>query len=249
MVPESFQEFSEMEALNIPNNQIEALPNLSSLPLGPLGAFNGTGIRYGLRINGNALTFSEVLEHIELTSDTLIYAPQDSIFADTLITGDSGTALVIDEGITDNVYQWYKDGQPYTTITGYNELIFPNIQSADAGVYWVHVTHPGAPELTLESGEITLEVEMVTSLEAPAESPVFQLYPNPAKRRLQVEVEGVAAPLQVRMANLLGREVWRGVTNSGTVISLPDLPAGMYWVELRLRGERLGKQPLIISRH
>ena len=58
------------------------------------------------------------------------------------------------------MYEWYKDGQPYTTITGDNQLVFSNPQLSDAGVYYVRVTNPGASQLTLESFPITLQVEV-----------------------------------------------------------------------------------------
>ncbi len=127
----------------------------------------------------NRFTFEGILPHIDANQqlitanaqasfDSLRYAPQDSIYTDTLISASVGAPLTvdlgIDEGIADNVYQWYKDGQPYTTITGDNQLVFSSLQLSDAGVYTVEVTNPGAPELTLESFPITLQVEQSCSV-------------------------------------------------------------------------------------
>ncbi|MCB9264981.1 MAG: gliding motility-associated C-terminal domain-containing protein [Lewinellaceae bacterium] len=123
--------------------------------------------------NNNQYTFEGILPNIATNdlfiqnnavqaSDSLIYAPQDSIFTDTLIPRSPGESLAIglgiDDTVTTNLYQWYKDGQSYALITGNNELTFDNLQNSDAGRYWVHVTNPNAPELTLYSRTITLAV-------------------------------------------------------------------------------------------
>jgi photosystem II stability/assembly factor-like uncharacterized protein/Leucine-rich repeat (LRR) protein len=126
-----------------------------------------------LYIDYNQFTFSHFLATIDanealinanatFATDSLRYAPQDTIFTDTLIRINQGQPLTIDlgidEGLASNVYTWYKDGQPYTTINGDNELTFASIQTSDAGMYYVEVTNAGAPDLTLVSYPIVLEV-------------------------------------------------------------------------------------------
>ncbi|MCB9264980.1 MAG: VCBS repeat-containing protein [Lewinellaceae bacterium] len=109
------------------------------------------------------VNFQLINNNITTAYDTLIYAPQDSIFTDTLIARTIGESLAVDLGIDDtvttNIYQWYKDGQPYAQIIGSNQLAFNNLQVADAGIYWVHITNPNALNLTLESYPIELVVD------------------------------------------------------------------------------------------
>jgi gliding motility-associated-like protein len=101
--------------------------------------------------------------NINLSGELLGYFPQDTIFTPTQITQAENTPLVIDllidENITDNEYNWYKNGELYTTIIGNNDLSFANLQNTDAGIYTVEVTNSGAPELTLISHEIEIIVE------------------------------------------------------------------------------------------
>lgn len=107
-------------------------------------------------------TFTNIQNTISNNGGSIDYAPQDSIYTDTLITATLGSPLTIDlgidENISNNVYQWYKDGQPYTNIMGNNNLFFASLQASDAGIYWVHITNPGAPDLTLESRSIEVQL-------------------------------------------------------------------------------------------
>ncbi len=145
------------------NNLTGSIPNLSD---------NCPALRF-FWVDRNQLTFEDILGSIDANEtimasnyqfivDTLGYAPQDSIFMDTTITIQSGSdldiPLGIDPQVTSNIYQWYKDGNSYVTAND-NVLSFSNIQTSDAGQYWVHITNSGAPKLTLKSHTITLLVE------------------------------------------------------------------------------------------
>lgn len=115
----------------------------------------------------NQFTFEDILPKYAQNNEIAIfqYNLQDSIFKDTSYIRDEGTLLTIDLEIDDtvstNTYNWYKDGNFYTTITGDNELIFSNIQLADAGTYSCEIVNPIAPELTLLSREIQVVVNEV----------------------------------------------------------------------------------------
>ncbi|MEM6966201.1 MAG: gliding motility-associated C-terminal domain-containing protein, partial [Bacteroidota bacterium] len=126
-----------------------------------------------LYVDDNLFTFENILPSISnhqniitqnasLMIDSLRYSPQDSIYTDTLFTMTEGDFLsidlTIDENISTNRYFWFKDGLPYDTINGNNNLDFNNILLSDAGTYWVHVKNDSAPELTLESYPIQIMV-------------------------------------------------------------------------------------------
>lgn len=128
----------------------------------------------GFHYNSNRFTFENILPHLAANglviqgnasngNDILRYAPQAQIFTDTLIPRTAGESLAIDLGIDDtvstNIYQWFKDGQPYALIQGSNELAFSALRPEDAGAYWVQVTNPNVPELALYSYTITIEVD------------------------------------------------------------------------------------------
>lgn len=181
------------------DNQLSgAIPDFSNLPqLELLICFNNqlTGTIPDLSDNlfslkrllgdGNALTFEHILpflaanemhiaQNAQTNADRLRYAPQDSIFTDTLITRMVGDNLIvdlaIDDTVTTNLYNWYKDGAFHATIGGDNELVFNNIQLSDAGVYNVQIQNPNAPDLTLFSYDITLIVEGLPTCDRMADS-------------------------------------------------------------------------------
>lgn len=92
------------------------------------------------------------------------YAPQDSVFHDTLLIRQPGAdldfSLDFDENEAGNVYKWYKDSvyQPAYDKTGNNDLEISNLQSTHEGEWRVQVTNPAAPALTLYSRAIRLQV-------------------------------------------------------------------------------------------
>ncbi len=165
-VPVQILQAKKLESFFIAKNKITDLPNISSLPFvpdGPIPAYNG------LRIADNKLTFRHILPNITILNQFINnppqtrYAPQDSIFSDTTIIKNANETFVVDLGIdaavTGNRYQWFKgsssSGQPLLTT---NQREFKNVQPSDAGTYYVQVTNPAAPLLTLRSRAIRIQV-------------------------------------------------------------------------------------------
>ena len=172
-----------LEKLGLRFNQLSGVvpnfnfPNLSNLrlngnQLGVLAQFNylnkmglSTDASDSLTLNQNRLSFDDILPNLELINkmgSKVAYAPQDSIFRDTLIRITEGQSLSIDLGIdaniSDNQYTWTKNSQAYKTITGSNKLTFAPIALTDAGTYYVRVTNPRATLLTLYGRRIRIEV-------------------------------------------------------------------------------------------
>ena len=151
-VPTSFQTLS-LTQLEIHNNCIDFLPDLSMLPV----ANNGKKFK----VQNNKLTFDDILPNLGPGMDTF-YQPQDSVGPDTMITVVAGTNfsydLGIDSGIVDNNYMWTKDGLFHSTVIGDNRLQFDDIGFADAGTYKCTITNPNAPLLTLYTRCITIKI-------------------------------------------------------------------------------------------
>ena len=139
-----------LQSLRVSFNDFDDLSNLSS--------FEQDIFR--LSAHRNQFTFEDILPNINLSNFN--YEEQDSIFETTNINlnvGESYTIdLGIDLGITENIYEWFKDGVILITVTGDNKLNLTNVQASDEGVYTCKVSNPLAPQLTLDSRLITITI-------------------------------------------------------------------------------------------
>lgn len=154
------------------NQLISAIPNFTGLPQLEQLSLDNNNFSFTnelenlfalehLNIAGNKLSFDDVLVHMGNFS-SYIYAPQQEILEPetvNLIQGQNYTIdLGIDLNLNDNQYEWRKDGVVYRNLTGVNKLDFTNLQLSDSGVYVCSITNAAAPDLTLQSAPITLEV-------------------------------------------------------------------------------------------
>ncbi|MCE7924552.1 MAG: hypothetical protein DYG98_16010, partial [Haliscomenobacteraceae bacterium CHB4] len=178
-------QMSHLQLLWLQNNKIDAIP-LGAIPLGTAdnsphdtlfytssGYIFTFGLPKGLLLQNNALTFDDLLPldpPYFSGSLNFPYAPQDSVFHDTLIMLDTGQDLDIsldfDENIGTNVYYWYKDGVFQFDIIGNNNLTINNLQAFHAGEWRVQVTNMALLDLTLYSRAIRLQVNC-TNIPAP----------------------------------------------------------------------------------
>ncbi len=141
--------------LRIQENQFDEMPDLSAL--------NNWGdfVSNGFVANDNKLTFEDILPNMSAANSGFWrYAPQDSIGeerTEILVPNTNYSIdLEIDENVSDNVYDWYKDGVFLQQNIGDNELLLTNLQISDEGVYTCLITNAGAPDLTLYSRPVTL---------------------------------------------------------------------------------------------
>ncbi len=124
-----------------------------------------------LELEGNQFTFEDLLPNLAGINFTgaagnRSYNPQDSVFSTTILSKNAGDALTIDLGfdaaVPNNKYAWFKNGLAWTppvpNVSNSNKLIFNSLKLADAGMYQVQVTNPGASALTLFGRKITINV-------------------------------------------------------------------------------------------
>jgi len=173
----NFDQIPALEFLELADNQLSGTipdfgktPNLTRLYLnfnrliGPVPALSQLIKLTTLGLDNNRLTFAGIPFQVAHNYSEFSYAPQAPVFHDTLLLRSPGQSLDFsldfDEAIATNVYKWYKDGiyQPAQDQIGNNNLLIPNLKTTDAGQWTVEVTNPGAPDLTLYSRTITLQV-------------------------------------------------------------------------------------------
>lgn len=167
----------QLEKLSVIGNELTgAVPDYSAMPLvtlrlqennfsdlPDLSALNDWGdfVSNGFVVNDNELTFEDILPNMSASNSGFWkYAPQDSVGetrTEVLVPGsDYIIDLENDEDISDNVYDWFKDGLFYQQIIGDNGLPFIGLTGADEGTYTCVITNDGASALTLYSRPVTL---------------------------------------------------------------------------------------------
>jgi Leucine-rich repeat (LRR) protein len=168
-IPASFTNLRKLQVFQISNNRFDSIPDLSALPF---TRNDPSWVNY-VAMTHNKLTMDDLLPLKNLINRTptpfYSYSPQDSIFKDTTITVMVGqnieVSLGIDGAITDNTYEWFKNGVLTTTngLLNQNRLILRGVQAGQAGVYTCRVRNPALPNFELLSRKITLVVLPNTS--------------------------------------------------------------------------------------
>lgn len=156
-IPNTFTNLTNLFRFDLFNNQIDSIPNLSGIFLQP----------NKFRIFNNQVTFDDIVVQ-NLTALGTNYHPQDSVNAATTVNLMTGQTYVLDlgfdSGLTDNVYQWYRDGVLYGAPSNSNQLVFDPVGWGAAGVYRCQVTNPRAPLLTLHTRAVTINVSCGSSV-------------------------------------------------------------------------------------
>lgn len=143
---------SMLKKFVIYDNNFVDFPDLSSL----------ANIEF-LNIRENQFTFEDIEPNIGVSSGSFYYSPQAMIGEVVSLAPNTGAPveLSVSVGGEQNVYQWYKDG---IAIPDSDSPVF-TIQTFDsdsAGVYKCEITNDIATALTLESGNMYVDVPIST---------------------------------------------------------------------------------------
>ncbi len=144
-IPAAVANFNNLSTFYLSSNELEALPDLSGLPLNILDT------------RDNYFTFEDLEPHIGIAN--FQYAPQKNIRGGrtrVIAPGQPFDASFIVGGSA-NQYQWLKDGNP---LPGTNSSTFTisAVTEADAGNYTLRATSSLVPGLTLISEPVVLIV-------------------------------------------------------------------------------------------
>jgi internalin A len=157
------------------NNKITTLPDLAKCPLlQELKVFNCKLTSFpnlsaytnltSVMANNNELSFQDIIPssaHPSFAS-IFLFNGQTPGIAYTQNANSFSAAeinLNFDNGVTGNIYNWYKDGV-FLVSTTINKLTIPSVGYADEGVYTCNITNsgPALSGITLTSKGITLKV-------------------------------------------------------------------------------------------
>ncbi len=205
-----------LEEITLENNELDSLPpNFVTIE----------GLEE-CKVQNNRFTFDDILPNMHIPNWR--YAPQDSIFVDTIINIAEGEDLVIDllidASVSSNIYNWFKDGMEHREILGNNGLSIANIQRSDAGEYRVEIKNPNAPALTLYSRLIRVAVTATTVEEEEVCQTVVVNLPRETVC-MNTEINGIRIQSDTLLVDTLMTDYGCDsiVQRTLTVISPPDI--------------------------
>jgi Leucine-rich repeat (LRR) protein len=143
-VPASIADIENLQAINLSNNQITSLPDLSSMAL-----------LTSLNVSVNKLDFGSLEPNVAIPG--FVYSSQ-AILGTTstvyLAAGDSYTFDATSPGLN-NQYQWKHNG---SNVTGATQSILqiPSIARDNMGAYECHITNSTVTQLTLRTAVDTV---------------------------------------------------------------------------------------------
>jgi hypothetical protein len=221
-IPHSIHQLKYLYYVNISYNQLIQNTNIvfSSSP----------DIRGNL--NNNLFTFNGI-EYIAQNLPKVVYAPQAII-----PVHQNGNTLSVYAGgtLSKNTYKWYKNGSLIATKTA--DSTFTPTQS---GKYYVNVTNAIATKLTLYSNTvdfITNNLTVNNSLSTDANSSKLkqglQIYPNPANKIVQVQVNGTAT---IILTNSAGKIILTRTITNNAFINVNAFAPGTYYIQNKDNGE------------
>lgn len=206
----------------------------------PIDEFNRIGWRR-LFIQENRFTFEDFIHIVDSFSgpgEAIIYSPQS-------IAGEPGNVIAyegeqvelelsFDDTVTTSIYYWFKDGVPFDTVVGTNELSIDNVLIEDSGLYHAEIINTIAPDLRLSTNIILLDVRIKVDQSEIAEEGIL-LYPNPVDAMLIIRnFDKMNSDLS--LYNPLGQKIME--INSEQV-DLSHLSYGIYHVIGIYNGRRI----------
>ncbi len=133
---------TSLTGLYASNNVLTSLPTLTNKPN-----------LVNVEIANNKLTFEDLLPIAAITGLTdFSYSPQDSIGVyssqSVRLKHPISFDITEDASVTSNIYSWYKNTAALPTTTS-APLVIPSAQQTDTGSYYVTITNPNLPALTI----------------------------------------------------------------------------------------------------
>ncbi len=168
-IPASFNNLTALTQLVISMNAIQSIPSLSNLNILGRLVCNDNQLTSLPEVNSSLLTevlcqnnrldFGDLEGFQPQGIPLFIYAPQAKIGQERSKYAISGTntSFFVPTGGTNNEYLWYKDGTPFGLVPSTDPVFeIATTMASDLGDYFVEVTNPGFPNLTLQSEDIHL---------------------------------------------------------------------------------------------
>jgi len=158
----NFSHIPELNYLYLSGNNLTGTaPNFSNLPnlwyLGfrsikqlQLPKFTNLPALVQLDVKFGGFSFDDILPNLTIPADTFLIGTQNLFCDPNPITinaelGEMVTLdLMVDDTVTSNIYQWYKNDVLIANAPNTNTLTIANFQESDDGIYQATITNPNA---------------------------------------------------------------------------------------------------------
>ncbi len=144
-IPASWATFTNLVEFDISGNQFDDIPDMSALNF----------VVFGFNISNNNFEFGDIIPNVTAGR----YFPQNPFGPEQQLNPAAGADIDLSISTEDdgnNVYQWFKDGVAIPSANATSYTIPSYTVPADDGIYFVQVTNPNAPALTLQSSDIAV---------------------------------------------------------------------------------------------
>ncbi len=171
----NYQNLTQLQRLDVSRNNLsDTVPDLSHLSNLTELRIDSNQLTYTLfnvtaspnleilEAQWNYFSFEDLFDFNGLGLTQFTYAPQRPIVMPDTVMAQLGDVvifdLVEDQGVPNNTYSWYLNGE-FRTAVAVNELTIANVNQLDTGIYHCIVQNNNLPALSLFSEEILLIVE------------------------------------------------------------------------------------------
>jgi Leucine-rich repeat (LRR) protein len=216
-IPSTFYIFRIYQRIDLSYNQLSQVGNVYVSTI--------TKLTSGF-INNNLFTFDGI-EFIAEKYPNVTYAPQANI-----TIHQQGNTLSVYAGgtLSNNTYNWHKAGTPDSTVIKADSTYSPS----RCGQYYVTVTNKIATRLTLYSDTVDFIMSTIKLGSNMLLTKPMQVYPNPAKDVVHVQVNGTA---MIAITNSDGKVLLTKSINNSNAINISALAPGIYYLQNKTSGE------------
>lgn len=207
-----------------------------------------------LNVQNNNLEFQSFESNPDLLKENFFqYSPQNVVGETNNLQAILGRNFrhTFSCGGSNNVYQWFFNGNAFSSASPNGDLVINNVIAENTGVYVCEITNSLVSKFKLTSAPINLTAVTISGVDENFDSGLT-IYPNPISSDMLLKIAGLKADwLTVKIIDVLGKVVYQeALTQPEDIqmkgIDISNLKRGVYIIQFENRGESVAKKFVII---